>query len=122
MPTILLAEDDTFLLKVYKAKLKKAGYTVELAADGKELIEKCQQNTPDLIVVDIIMPQHDGFMALEELAKVSKFAAIPKLVLSQLTQPEDVQRAAELGAVEFLKKTEFTFSQVVEKISAHLNK
>jgi DNA-binding response OmpR family regulator len=116
MTKILLVEDDIFLVKVYKLKLEKQGYEVMYLQDGSQVAEHVASFKPDLILLDIVMPIKDGFQVLTELKSNPKTANIPILILSALQMEKDVARGKELGADEYLPKTNVTFDQVIESI------
>ena len=77
---ILFVDDDNFLRKVYQAELEEKGYEVLLAADGQEGLEKAQISDPDLIILDMIMPQKNGFEVLTELQNNPATKNIPVII------------------------------------------
>jgi len=116
---ILVVEDDKFLRKVYESKLPKEGFDVVLAVDGVEGLEKLKTEAPDLMLLDLIMPRKSGFEVLEELKADKKAAHIPILVLSNLGQDEDIERTKNLGATEFLIKSNLSIKEIIEKIKQY---
>lgn len=116
MTKILLVEDDIFLVKVYKLKLEKQGYEVLYLQDGLAVTENAITFKPDLILLDIVMPIKDGFQVLTELKSNPATANIPILILSALQMDRDIAKGKELGADEYLPKTNVTFDQVIETI------
>jgi CheY-like chemotaxis protein len=116
---ILVVEDDKFLRKVYESKLPKEGFDVVLAVDGVEGLEKLKTEAPDLMLLDLIMPRKSGFEVLEELKADKKAARIPILVLSNLGQDEDIERTKNLGATEFLIKSNLSIKEIIEKIKQY---
>jgi DNA-binding response OmpR family regulator len=114
--TVLLAEDDSFLSSMYVTKLQLSGYDVLHAEDGEKALELLKQNTPDIILLDIVMPRKSGFEVLEELKKDPAKADIPVILLTNLSQKDDVERGLSLGANDYLIKAHFTPSEVVAKI------
>lgn len=120
---ILIIEDDQFLKRIYDIKLKKEGFEVKLASDGDEGIEKLKEGwKPELILLDLIMPKKNGFEVLEEIKMDNGLADIPVVILSNLGQEADIKRGIELGAVDFLVKTEFSIDAVVNKVKEYLAK
>jgi DNA-binding response OmpR family regulator len=113
MKKILLVEDDPFLIDIYTTKLKAAGFSVEVAKDGQEAIRKLNEKTPDLLLLDIVLPQIDGWEILE---KARNFEKLKILVLSNLGQKEEVEKGLKLGATKYLIKAHYTPSEVVEEI------
>jgi DNA-binding response OmpR family regulator len=119
---ILLAEDDKFISLAYIDGLKRAGFEVEHADDGKKALEKIKSFNPDLVFLDIIMPEMNGFEVLEEIKKDSKFKDLPIIILSKLGQDTDIEKGKELGAVDYLIKANFSMAEVVNKIESYLGK
>jgi len=117
---ILLVEDDPFLIDIYATKLKEAGFSVEVAADGEEAIKKAKEKFPSLIVLDIVLPQIDGWEILKKIKEDKKIKTIPVIILSNLGQKNEVEKGMNLGAVKYLIKAHFTPSQVVEEIKKTL--
>ncbi len=117
MPKILVVEDDHFLGTAYKAKLTKEGFDFRLATDGEEVAVVLKDFMPDVILLDLVMPRKDGFTVLAELKQDPKFKDIPVIVASNLGQQEDHERAKQLGAVDYVTKSELSLDAIVEKIS-----
>jgi len=117
---ILLAEDDAFVSDIYHTKLTREGYNVILASDGRSALEELKKDIPDLILLDIMMPYMDGMEVLEELKKTEQWKDIPVLLLTNLSEKENVKKALELGAQDYLIKSHFTPSEIFEKIRALL--
>ena len=118
---ILFVDDDNFLRKVYQSELGERGYEVILAADGQEGLEKAQISDPDLIILDMIMPQKNGFEVLTELQNNPATKNIPVIILSNLGQQDDIKKGLDLGAVDYLVKDNITLTTIVDKISQYLN-
>ena len=113
---ILLVEDDKFFREFYASKLREKNVEVEQAADGEEGLTKLQTITPDLVLLDIIMPKKDGFDVLEEMGKRQLIQKIPVLVFSTLGQEKDVERARMLGAKGYVNKSFFDFDKLYNRI------
>lgn len=94
MPNILVVEDDQFLLAAYKLKLEKEEFTVSLAQDGQEALDMLQTLTPDLILLDLVMPIKDGFAVLSDLKESEKLRDIPVIIASNLGQDEEIKKEA----------------------------
>ena len=114
--TILIVEDDGFLVQMYAAKLEMEGFKVVAAIDGEKALRQVKKEVPDLILLDLLLPKKDGFQVLEELKKDSAVKDIPVVVLSNLGQKEDIDRCMLLGAKDYLIKAHFIPSEVIEKI------
>ncbi|OGF51919.1 hypothetical protein A3I27_01025 [Candidatus Giovannonibacteria bacterium RIFCSPLOWO2_02_FULL_43_11b] len=119
---ILIIEDDKFLRDLMSQKLVKEGFNVKEALDGEDGLKIALEETPDLILLDLILPRIDGFEVLERIKKNEKLSDLPVLILSNLGQKADVQRAMSMGAQEFLIKSNFTLGEIVEKIKTILKK
>lgn len=115
-PKILVVEDDSFLAGMYVTKLGLEGFSVDLAADGREGLKKALEWKPDLILLDIILPIMDGFALLEELKRNPDAQRIPVILLTNLGAKADVERGLSLGAADYLIKAHFMPSEVVEKV------
>jgi len=117
---ILIAEDDTFLQGLVSTKLDKSGFEVHTANNGGEAVKLADELNPDVILLDLVMPDVDGFTALEKIRKNSATAKTPIIVFSNLAEAKDIERARELGANEFMIKSNFTLDELVEKINEFL--
>ena len=119
---ILIVEDEKALSHALNIKLQQEGYTVTIASDGEEALQKVESHPYDLILLDIIMPRMDGITLLEFLKKGSKPSAlIPVIVFSNLSQKEEMERAKELGATEYLVKANTPFPKMLKVITLILS-
>lgn len=109
----LIAEDDQFLLKVYETKLAKEGFEVVSAINGEEAVIKIIESNPDIILLDLIMPIKNGFEVLEELNANPQYIKKPVIVLSNLGQENDTKRAMELGATDYIVKSNSSIEDIV---------
>jgi len=117
MAKILVAEDDKFLANAYRVKLEREGYEVKVVFDGNELINSLSEFPPDLIILDLIMPNKDGFSTLRELrSDDSPFKNTPILVSSNLGQSEDIVKVTKLGATDYIVKTDLSMKNLAEKV------
>ncbi len=116
MNKILVVEDDKFLSSAYRAKLSKSDFEVELARDGSEALEILKKFTPDIILLDLVMPVMDGFATLEEIKKIDKLRKIPVIVASNLGQKEDLDKATALGADDYIIKSDMSLAELVAKL------
>lgn len=116
MKQILLVEDDPFLIDIYTTKLKEAGFSVEVAVDGEEALRKAKGKKPALIVLDIVLPQIDGWEILKKIKSSPELKNLKVIILSNLGQKEEVERGITLGATKYMIKAHYTPSQVVKEI------
>lgn len=121
MPKILIVEDEEVLLDVLKNKLEKEGYEVVAAVNGEEGLKMIDEERPDMVLLDIVMPKIDGFEVLEKLKNKGRLPALPVIIISNSGQPVEVDRAIEYGVRDYLVKAEFDPQEVVDKIKKHLN-
>ncbi len=117
---ILIVEDDNFLRKLVVRKLVSEGYDVSEALDGEQGIKKAQTESPDLILLDLILPGVDGFEVLARIKSNKDTSLIPVIILSNLGQKEDIEKGFNLGAVDYLIKAHFTPNEIIEKINVLL--
>ncbi len=111
---ILVVEDERPMARALELKLTNSGFTVSLASDGEEAINKIEHEKFNVILLDLILPKVDGFVVLEALKK--KGIKIPVIVTSNLGQDEDKARAKELGAQGYFVKSNTSISQLVEEV------
>ena len=115
MKKILVVEDDRFLVNVLRLKFEKVGFEVEVAFGGAEAWEKLKAGNFGLVVLDLVMPVEDGFGVLARIRGEKPLAGLPVLVVSNLGQPEDIERAMKLGANGYLVKTSVSIQEIVDQ-------
>ena len=120
--TILVVEDDQFLSKILKLKLEKNGYTVVLGVDGADALEKIKAQPVNAVILDLMMPGRDGFAFLQDLKKVPSLKNIPIIVSSNLGQKDDKQKAMELGATDYIVKSDTSLDELLHRVSLVLEK
>ena len=113
---IIIAEDDKLLQDILAEKFEKNGYIVDRADDGDMALEKMGAMTPDIVLLDLLMPRKSGMEVLEEMHKNPKFKNVPVVIISNAGQLKEMTRAKELGAKDFIIKTVFDPSQVLDRI------
>lgn len=119
---ILVAEDDRFLMKIYTDTLTRENFEVIQATNGQEAITKIKTNLPDLILLDLVMPIKDGFETLEELKLDSKTKNIPVIILTNLGQETDIKRGKDLGAIDYLVKSDLSTKEIINKVKQYIIK
>ncbi len=119
---ILIIEDEEIVISLLQKKLAEEGYEVLIARDGKAGLKTIREEDPDLILLDIIMPKMGGFEVMEEMTKDSRIKDIPVVVISNSGQPVEIDRAQELGAKDWLIKTEFDAQEVINKVVKQIGK
>jgi len=119
---ILIVEDEEILLNLLQKKLIEHGYEVLVARDGEEGLRAMRANSPDLVLLDVIMPKLGGFEVMEEMQKEETLKKIPVIIVSNSGQPVEIDRAKNLGAKDWLIKTEFDPQEVVDKVIKQIGK
>jgi DNA-binding response OmpR family regulator len=118
--TVLIIEDDQMINSMYKTKLEASGFKVVSATNGADGLELAKKEKPDIILLDVIMPQLDGFSVLEELMKDGKIKSVPVILLTNLGTDEDIEKGKKLGAVDYVVKANITPTEVIAKVNEHL--
>jgi len=117
---VLIIEDDLDIANVYSLKFEKEGFSVYVAADGQEGINKTLAWLPDLILLDIILPKKDGFAVLEAIKKNEATKNIPVIMWTNLSNTEEARKAKELGAADYLVKVFNMPAEIVERVKQQL--
>ena len=113
---ILLVEDDPLLGELFQGRLVKEGYDVTRADVGEDVVKLLKNMQPDLILLDLCLPKESGFGIMQEINSRTDIHKAPIIVISNLDQPSDVQRAKELGAKEYFVKTKIRHTELLDKI------
>ena len=113
---ILLIEDEKIMINLLNKKLTSEGYDVTISRDGEEGLRVMKELKPDVVLLDIIMPKMGGFEVMEKMNKDPELKKIPIIIVSNSGQPVELSRAKELGARDWLIKTEFDPQEVVDKV------
>lgn len=121
MKSILLVEDDPFVVDIYTTKLKEAGFDIEVAENGEEALRKLKEKKPDLLILDIVLPNIDGWELLKKIRTELSFEDLKVVVLSNLSKKSEVEKGLEFGVIKYFIKAHFTPSEVVEEIKRILH-
>ncbi len=113
---ILIIEDEAGLLEMYRLYFERAGYKVETASNGHPGIELAIQEKPDIVLLDILMPNCSGWEVIKKLRKNPKTKNIPILVFSNLGQTEEIKKGLRLGADDYVVKTDLTPKELLAKV------
>ena len=117
---VLIIEDDEFLRGLINKKLTAEGFNMISAIDGEEGIKKAKEEKPDLILLDLVLPNVDGFEVLSKIKEDPVSSSIPVIILSNLSRKEDIDKGVKLGAVDYIIKAQFTPEEIVDKVKAIL--
>jgi DNA-binding response OmpR family regulator len=116
MKKIMVVEDDRFLSSLIKARLEKDGFIVQQTFDGEEAIQALKTDRPDLVILDLIMPKVTGFEVLQNISITPGFEKVPVVILSNLAQESDIEKARQLGAREYFVKVKISIDDLIGKI------
>jgi DNA-binding response OmpR family regulator len=117
MRKILIIEDDIFLQNLESNKLKKDNYEIITGSTGDEALEKINEENIDLILLDLILPGIDGYDVLKKIKESEKTKKIPVIVFSNLSEEKDIKKAKEMGAIDFMVKSNFSLNELAERIN-----
>ena len=117
---ILLVEDDQGLASVYKTRLQAEGFDVKHVPNGEDAISQTLEYKPDLILLDVMMPKISGFDVLDILRNTPETANVRIIMMTALSQDEDIEKAKNLGVDDYLVKSQVVIADVVERIKYHL--
>jgi len=117
---ILVVEDDYFLRNLLLHKIEQEKLPFDTAVNGSEALEKIKAKIPAVIILDLVLPDTDGFEVLEKIKKQSDTKDIPVIVVSNLGQKDEIERCLKLGANDYLIKANFTPKEIVDKIREYL--
>ena len=118
---IMIAEDDQFLANAYRVKFEKSDFEVKLVFDGEEALAAIGEFHPDIILLDLVMPNKDGFTTLKELKASDTAKNIPVVVTTNLSQAEDIKKVKDLGAIDYLVKSDISLGEIVDKVRGYLS-
>ncbi|MEK7179012.1 MAG: response regulator [Patescibacteria group bacterium] len=118
---ILIVDDDNFLLDMYAIKFRESGFSVETLGESTRVVAALKGNPAiDAVLLDIVMPQMDGFQVLQKIKEDKELSRVLVIMLSNLGQEQDIKRATELGADGYIIKANVTPKDVVEKVKTAL--
>lgn len=104
MPTILVADDEQLLRELLDFRLSQRGFSTVLASDGREALARLEDSAPDAVVLDMMMPVHDGMDVLRRMRASADHADTPVIMLTARRGEQDIVGALELGANDYLVK------------------
>jgi DNA-binding response OmpR family regulator len=117
---ILLVEDDDAIANVYLVRLQAEGFDVRRVANGEDALAAALSYRPDLVLLDIMMPQVSGFDVLDILRNTPETANLKIVMLTALSQESDRERAESLGVDDYMVKSQVVIADVIERIKHHL--
>ena len=114
MSKILITEDDELMARMYQKIFTFEGFEVEVAGDGQDALNKVLSFSPNLILLDVMMPNMNGLEVLEKLKADDRFKAIPVVMLTNLAGQQDAETALAKGAVRYIIKSEHEPKEVAD--------
>lgn len=122
MIKLLIIEDDAFLKEIEIDKFNKKGFETVTAMTVAEIEGYLSTKTPDVILLDLMLPDVDGFQILSLLRKNEKTAKTPIFIFSNISDDQEVKKALDGGATEFLIKSNYTLDELIEKLTSTVPK
>jgi DNA-binding response OmpR family regulator len=116
MKKVLLIEDEMRFHKMFDEVFKQEGLELVSAYDGALGLKTAEEQIPDLIMLDLVLPKKSGFEVLKELKENPRLAAIPVIILTNLEESKNVEEALASGAYMYLVKANYSFDEILEKI------
>ena len=118
---VLVIDDEADIGEMIKIRLEANGYRVVLAYDGLDGIEKAKKEVPDIILLDILMPQMDGFEVCQRLRVIPKMGNVPIIMLTAIKTEATLERAREAGSQDYLVKP-FDGQELAQRVRFYLEK
>lgn len=114
-PKVLIVEDDKLIAKAMSIQFRNANFKVKIAENGNEALEILNKWVPSAVILDILMPEKDGFEVLTEIKRIGKLKGMPVLIASNLDQEKDILKGIKLSAAEFFVKSNMDLTELVKK-------
>lgn len=115
---VLLVEDDLFLGKLSKKKFELAGFSVSFLKDGVDVLKQAKSEKPAVIVLDLVMPNKDGFEALADLKADEETKNIPVVVVSALSSDDDKDKVKKLGGKKYFVKSDVQINEIIDYLDS----
>lgn len=119
---VLLVEDDVFMIELLAKDLEEAGMEVTTAKTGVEGVQKFQENAPDIILLDLLLPDQGGFETLRQIRRLPNGPQTKVMILSNIAEGPDMEEAHRLAVKDYLVKANFTLPEIVKKVQEVLQK
>jgi DNA-binding response OmpR family regulator len=117
---VLVVEDDEFYSDIYKRKFALEKISAAVVSNGTAALESARTKKPNLVLLDAILPGKDGFEILQDFKADAALKDIKIIMLSNLSQDEDIQRAKKLGAVDYIVKANIPIGEIIERVKKEL--
>jgi DNA-binding response OmpR family regulator len=113
---LLIVEDEEVLVRVLREKFEKLGVQVYTVLEGSGAFEAVKKFNPDMILLDIVLPNKDGFEVLSELKADRQVQNIPVIIMSNIEEDDRVRDALKMGAIDYIMKVQHPINEIVEKV------
>ena len=120
-PLVLVADDDPDILSLVAFRLERSGYEVVVARDGEQAVAAALERTPDIALLDVMMPKLDGYEAVARLRGNDATRHMPVILLTARVQDADIARGLEAGADDYVKKP-FSTQELRDRVQAALGR
>jgi len=118
--TILIIEDDSFLRELMVRRVVKEGFSALEANTGEEGLEKIKKEKPDLVLLDLMLPGIGGLEVLKKIKGDNDLKSTPVIILSNLAEPEEIEKGIKMGAIDYLIKAHLTPREIIDKVKTIL--
>jgi len=115
---ILIVEDERNMREALTEAFVDGGFEVLVEEDGESVADVVKEQSPDIVLLDIILPRKDGFEVLSELKEDNETRKVPVILSTNLSDPSDIQKALDLGATTYLVKSNYSLDDIVKKVSS----
>jgi DNA-binding response OmpR family regulator len=119
-PKVLFIEDDMTLSSLFTMRMTREGFEVLNVNDGETALQQAKEYRPDLVVVDLMMPNLSGYDVIDILRNTMETSTTKIVVLSALSQPEDIDKAKKLGADDYIVKSQMVVDDIMDRLREHL--
>jgi len=119
MMKVLIIDDEKNILNSVSMYLEGHGYEVEISDNGFDGIKMAKENQPNVILLDLVLPDIDGYMVCKTLKEATNINKIPIIIMSAKCQKEDIDKAMDMGAIEYITKP-FEPQKLIEIIKKHI--
>lgn len=120
-PYLLIIEDDALLASTMRDKFVSVGFTVKIAGDGISAIQALKSQLPQVVLLDILLPQKNGFDILSEMKTDPIWKQIPVVIASNLESDKDIDKGYALGAGDYIVKSNLSLNDLVQKVTFLMN-
>jgi CheY-like chemotaxis protein len=121
LPTVMVVEDADLIRETLTRLLNREGFQTLAAHDGREALDLLRTSMPDVILLDVNMPDMDGLEMLEHLHTTPAWQALPVVMLTSRGDTHTIRRAMQLGAKEFLVKATFSLNEMLDSVKRYAN-